>query len=155
MSIPADLYALPTMAAVMEARGETPLPLYRCPACTRVLAADAIACTDALPGVGRRFVCFTCASAAFRDAAAAAHHLALAALAPWDGEAGTACRIERDRRVNAALWAVLPGSPLSVDCREAFAGYLARLHRITVDFPSPDSVSWPDCPTLDFAANQV
>ncbi|MCD1591818.1 phage tail assembly chaperone [Qipengyuania citrea] len=68
----------------------------------------------------------------------------------WDGEKGNDIRAERNQRIAAAQWAVLPGSPLSTECQAAFLEYIKALHRLTIDFDAPASVVWPDEPALDF-----
>lgn len=59
-------------------------------------------------------------------------------------------RAERDARLNASIWAVLPGSPLTDECQGDFASYRAYLHRVTIDFAHPDLVQWPTIPDYCF-----
>lgn len=148
MTIPADLYTLPSMASVMEGRGQTPEPLYRC-GCKRQLPPQGFACTDDLGADLPRFVCYTCASHAHRVALAAQDAAEAAQLAAWDTEAGKACKAERDRRVNASLWTTAAGSPLTDDCRAAWRTWRQAMFRLTVDLPGPipnDSGDWPQEP---------
>lgn len=142
---PDSLYDLPTMASVLEARGETPAPLYAC-RCKRQLDATAFCCTDGLDADLPRFVCYTCASDAHRRAVAAQVAVELALLPPWESEAGTACKIERDRRVNATLWTTAAGSPLTPECQTAWEAWRIAMHRLTLDHPEPLATNCPDWP---------
>lgn len=109
---------------------------YVCPSCSRVGPAFIMAVTDM--GTGG-FVCSTCVMDAQREASSG-----LSSLSWPDVQA------ERNMRVNDVLWAVLPGSPLSPDCQSDFADYIAALHRVTVDFETPDAVVWPVKPELAY-----
>lgn len=153
--IPHDLFALPTLKAVMEARGDTPENEYAC-RCGRTLPADSFACTDGLGADLPRFVCFTCASHAHRVALAAQEAHAAAQLAAWDTELAKACKAERDRRVNGTLWTTATGSPLTQECQDAWTSWRQSMFRLTIDLPGPipnDSGDWPAEPGLDYSSN--
>lgn len=59
-------------------------------------------------------------------------------------------RAQRNTLVAESVWTVLPGSPLSAASQTLFAEYLAALHRVTVDYPSPTAVVWPTKPDLHY-----
>lgn len=150
MTLPASLYELPTLAAALEAGGHTPADVYGCPTCARSGPAAGFVSTAGLPGDQPPFVCHTCASGPFRDAQAAALEAERAALAAWETDAAMACRLERDRLINASLWTTAEGSPLSPACREAWAVWRSAMFRITLDYAGPDSVVWPEAPPLSY-----
>ena len=66
----------------------------------------------------------------------------------WDGPQGDAARFERNQKLDASMWAIMPGTPLSQECQDAFTEYRQKLHRLTVDFETPGAIVWPDQPTL-------
>lgn len=156
MTIPADLTALPTMAAIMAARGDTAEPLYAC-RCKRQLPPESFLCTDDLgDDTLPRFVCATCASHAHRVAVAAQDAAQAALLAAWDTEEGKACKVERDRRVNATLWTTAEGSPLTEECRAEWTSWRAAMFRLTIDLPGPianDAPGWPPEPGYAYSTS--
>ena len=155
MILPESVYDLPTLAAVLEARGETPADLYQCSGCPRCLSAAHFVATAGLPGASAAYLCHTCASGPFREEQAAQAAAARAQLDAWATDAAAVVRVERDRRVNACLWTSDPSAPLTEDCRAAWADYRAQLHRLTLDFPGPAAVVWPMEPAMEYCSNPV
>lgn len=79
-----------------------------------------------------------------------------AAVSPtgWNTAQGRALKRRRNSLVTEWLWSVDPlTSPLTEDCRAEAADYIARLHRLTVDFPDPAAVVWPLAPALRYATS--
>lgn len=153
VDFPTSVDNLPTLAAVLEARGEPVADLYACPGCTRQEAADGIVSAAELPTAAHAFLCRVCASGPYRDALAALEVAALAALQAWDTELAGSIKRERDRLVNATLWATADGSPLTDDCQAQFVAYRTALHRITLEFSDPSTVVWPSEPSLVFQSD--
>ena len=60
-------------------------------------------------------------------------------------------RAERNRLLDLHRWTVTPDSPLSDENRAQWSDYLRALHRITVDFPDGENVSWPEPPPLAYS----
>lgn len=69
----------------------------------------------------------------------------------WESERGNDVRAERNRRLDACVWTVLPGSPLTPECRAAWAAHRAALNAITISFAAPKDVIWPTDPELSYA----
>jgi hypothetical protein len=115
--------------------------------CTHRGGAWALYVVSESPLVGR---CGACIEDARRLHCAAVEAAALPDLT-WAGEAANAVRARRDAMINAWLWAVLPGSPLTVECQTEVADMIAALHRLTVEFSAPAAVQWPVPPTLTYA----
>ena len=150
MTLPADLYEMPTLAQALAAAGHPEAEVYGCPTCSRRGPASGFVCTAELPGNQPAYVCHTCASGPFREAHAAAAAKAAAALEGWSTEAGGAIKRERDRRVNETLWTTSEGSPLTANCREEWAAWRSAMFRLTLDFPDPGAVTWPVQPALAY-----
>ncbi len=141
--IPADLYEIPTLAAVLEARGETPAAIYQCPTCPRALPPENLVWTEGLPGTLPAFVCHTCASAPHRlycaEIAAAER---IAAGYDW-----SAVRAQRNAILRSSDWTQgVSDAPLSPERREAWRLYREALRNITDTSPSPSAVVWPSAP---------
>lgn len=71
---------------------------------------------------------------------------------PWQSERGKYLKAERNLALDYAItgWAIMPDSPLTQKCREAFLAYRAQLNRMTVDF-TPDTWVWPARPEHAYA----
>lgn len=151
MTVPSDIYALPTLHQVLDGRGEHIAETYVCNCCPRTGPATAFASMSGVTGDHPAFLCWTCASEPHRLALAKQEAEAMAELQPWDTELGTHLKVERDRRVNASLWTTASGSPLTTECREAWRTWRTLMHRITLDFATPGEVIWPDEPPLTFS----
>jgi hypothetical protein len=144
------------MVGILAARGDPIEELYQCPSCHRV--AEDLKCTDDLPMLQSgnelvklpRFCCAICASEAHRIGLAAQKEAALAQLPPWETDAGTLVKLERDRLINASLWTDAPGSPLTAECQLNWTAWRARMHRLTVDFANPGDVVMPEQPALEY-----
>lgn len=143
--IPASVYDLPSMADVLISRGIALEKLYQCPCCSRALEPKGFCDVSSLPNpVGHpRFICHTCASHTHRVVLAQQEAEQEAALPPWETEAATTFRVERDRRINATLWTTAEGSPLTTSCREEWCAWRIEMHRLTQKFDSPAEVVWP------------
>jgi len=65
--------------------------------------------------------------------------------APWDSELGEEVRAERNSRIAATDWMVLPDSPhqRSLLTRGALWLYREALRNLTKTFASPEDVEWP------------
>ena len=150
MTVPSDLYSLPTLQQVLESRGDTVAETYVCGCCPRTGTANAFACMADVPGDHPAFLCWTCASGPHRRAVARQEAEALAEFQPWDTDLGIHLKVERDRRINASLWTTAAGSPLTMECRDAWRAWRTLMHRITLDFASPDDFEWPEEPPLTF-----
>ncbi|MDO1559833.1 hypothetical protein Q0812_10385 [Brevundimonas sp. 2R-24] len=124
----------------------TPEAEYACPLCLRRGPPFMFAATHEDDRFEHDYVCSTCLRDAERAEIAAAE-------ADADAEADwSAVKVERNRRINEALWAVSPGSPLTQECQAAFAAMIGELHRVTIDFYTPADVVWPIIPELAFEA---
>lgn len=66
----------------------------------------------------------------------------------WTGPQGDAVRFERNQRLDASMWVIIPGTPLTQECQDEFCQYREKLHRVTVDFSKPGDVVWPNQPAL-------
>jgi hypothetical protein len=155
--IPESVHDLPSMVAILAARGDPVEELYQCPTCKRC-AAD-LKCTDCLPlkleedgslTKLHRFVCDTCASAPHRLALAEQAAELAEQIAPWDTDLGKQVKIKRDQLINATLWTDAPGSPLTQDCQQAFTDWRKLMHRLTLDFADPGEAIIPDQPDLEY-----
>lgn len=70
---------------------------------------------------------------------------------PWNTPQAIEMKLERNRRIDRAHWAIDPlTSPLSAKTRGLYVAYIKALHRISVEFPTPDDVVWPDEPALEY-----
>lgn len=70
---------------------------------------------------------------------------------PWETDKAKHIKAERNRRIDAARWAVDPlTSPLSGKAQADYVKYIKALNRMTLDFPNPDSVVWPVEPALEY-----
>lgn len=153
--IPANLYEMPQMKAVLIARGDPVAEAYQCPTCPRI--ESDLVCTDGLPmrleADGsltklHRFICTTCASGPHREALAAQSAVEAEACDPWLSEAGLLIKSQRTQKVNETLWTTAAGSPLTAANREQWEAWRAAMHRLTLDFANPGDVEWPEHPAL-------
>lgn len=142
MTLPADLYSMPTLAAWLAVNGTDPEPAYQCPLCPRTGPAEAFVATDGLPGGLPSFVCHVCASGPHREAMAAQE----AADRVTAGPDWTDTRARRTALLSGCDWTQLPDAPLDEAQREAWGLYRTQLRTITDDFPTPDAVVWPEAP---------
>jgi hypothetical protein len=69
---------------------------------------------------------------------------------PWEGPEADAIRDERNSRLSACDWKVLPDSPFQRDMgsRAALWIYRKSLRDITNAFASPADVVWPEEPSI-------
>ena len=144
MTIPADLYDLPTLAAHMTAKGqEGVLDAFQCPTCPRTPDAAGIVSTVSLPGILPPWVCHTCASGPHRQAVADQHLAEREAAGPdW-----SACRSTRDVLLARSDWTQIPDAPLEDAQRAAWAAYRQLLRDVTESAAVPEAVVWPEPPT--------
>lgn len=123
---------------------------YECPCCGQTSRAWAMSSDADITDVR----CTTCAIDLAREkqAIAEAHELErLAKEEPWATPCGLELKAERNRRIDAARWAVDPlTSPLTPSSQSQFAEYIRTLNRLTVDFEGPAEVVWPELPTQEF-----
>ena len=123
---------------------------YSCAGCGKKLPAFAIVPDDS----GEKGFCACCIIDAHREITAQTERAdaeARAVANPWDSPLGEHVRAERNLRIDRWRWAIDPGcSPLSVECQEEVRGMIRTLHRITLDFNSPEDVVWPDEPVLNY-----
>lgn len=113
-------------------------------------------CTARLPGwalyvpevsePAKNAICGACIAAQLE----ASVGVAVEAYEPWDGEAGKFAKAQRNIALDGSLWAVMPGSPLSVACQAKFVEYRTKLNRMTVDAASPETWVWPEVPALEY-----
>lgn len=144
--IPSDLYALPTLAAALEARGETPEPLYRCLGCARDLDAGGFVSTSGLMENGPAWLCHTCVSDAHRRAVAAQEEGARRVASATGDHDWTDVRGERAVRLARCDWTQMPDVDLTEAQREAWRIYRQALRDVTSQ-DSPDAVVWPSAPS--------
>lgn len=143
--IPADLYELPNMEAVLRARGDTPEPLYSCQ-CKRVIPPAEFVCTDGLGPDLPRFLCTSCASHPFRVALAAQDERARTLAAAVGDHDWSDVRGERDLRLQRCDWTQMPDAALSDETRESWRAYRQALRDVT-NQESPAAVVWPSVPS--------
>lgn len=129
-------------------------PGYDCPRCGTSSPAWAM---SAPPGLGAEIddiYCTNCAIDLERVAQAVldqAERARLAVEEPWNTDLGVETRMERNRRIDAARWAVDPlTSPLSTECQSKWLSYIHCLNRISVDHETPASVVWPSPPSIEY-----
>ena len=78
------------------------------------------------------------------------HFLEAARLAEADAPPPTEAdwsyaKARRDLAVNALLWAVSAGTPLTAGCQALHAERIAQLHRLTIDHATPEAaLAWID-----------
>lgn len=146
--IPATVFELESMRAVLEARGDDPTGPWTCPRCPRSgLEAEELACTDLLPGELPRFICHACASGPHRMALALQEAQAAAARAAAGEHDWSDVRGQRSLLLAMCDWTQVPDAELSEPMREAWRAYRSALRAITDTAPSPDAVVWPDAPS--------
>ena len=68
----------------------------------------------------------------------------------WDSEYGQNLKAERNRRLDANRWAIMPDSPLTAACQGKFVVYLKLLQNMTLDFSTTTAWTWPTVPKLDY-----
>ena len=56
----------------------------------------------------------------------------------------------RNQKLDHHRWAWMPDSPLSEACKADWLAWAKTLHRVTVDFDSPEKVVWPAEPAISF-----
>lgn len=139
---------LPTFKDWLEARDLPTDEDYSCVRCNGVYPTFAfVEVYDEGGNWDGTFQCSNChiADAAIAQAAAAqAEREAREAADPWDCEAGRQVRQQRNIRLEMVKWALDPlTSPLAPDSIAEYQEYVKKLHRLTVDFPSPADVVWP------------
>jgi len=83
----------------------------------------------------------------------------VSSLVDWwgdDKEDANYIRAERRMIFEKWGWTLLPGQAdhLSPACRESFKAYFDTLNRITVDFPRPSAVTWPQLPALEYGTDR-
>lgn len=142
MTIPSDLYKLPTLWAALRSRKEKPLPAYSCPVCRRQVPAKGLVATADLPGSLPAWVCHTCASGPHREALAVQEAEAAAAgPADW-----STIRADRGILLARCDWTQVADADLTDEDRASWTAYRQQLRNVTDDFPDPASVIWPDPP---------
>lgn len=67
---------------------------------------------------------------------------------PWESELANYIRVQRDRLLDGWRWAIMPDSPLKPEMQSTILAYMQILHRITIQFATPEDVTWPDPPVL-------
>ncbi len=147
MTLPTDLYDLPTMAQALALAEATPEESYACPSCPRQVPAEGMVDTAGLPGDLPDYVCHTCASGPHRIALA---NQASRPTPSWAAtcEIGNTARAERQRRLQACDWTQTLDAPLTSEAVVAWAAYRQALRDITEAFTSPDLIEWPAPPAL-------
>ena len=73
-------------------------------------------------------------------------------VAPWETEAGKFAKAQRNLALDGSLWAVMPGSPLTLACQAEWIAYRATLNRMTVDCADPAEWVWPEPPKNEYPA---
>lgn len=119
-----------------------------CARCSRICWPVELVDVRDTPDIDEDDICTNCLAGYDREQVAKAEAEAAAGVQGWDTDTGAECRAERNRRLDACLWAVQPGSPLTPECQDEFCEYRKALNRVTVDFGIPADVVWPDQPTL-------
>lgn len=147
MTLPADLYELETLEAVLIGRGDEVADLYQCPACVRQLPAIGIVRTAGLPGDLPAFVCHTCASAPHRAALAAQSESARVTDAAAGVYDWSDARADRDLKLARSDWTQMPDSPLDEPARAVWAAYRQALRDVTETPGGPASIVWPSVPS--------
>jgi hypothetical protein len=139
-----------TLEDALIANGIEPAPRYACSHCHKSFPAFQFV-SGAAAGL-EGWACVACIQPALRqlavEAAEAAQELAVD---PWDTEAGHQIRADRNARLEATRWAWDAASPLTPACQALFLAYAAALHRITVDYETPQAVVFPEVPALEYA----
>ena len=64
-----------------------------------------------------------------------------------DDEAAAGIRSERDQKLTACDWTILPDSPLSDDAKTEWQTYRQALRDMPADSGFPHSVTWPTEPS--------
>ncbi len=130
---------------------------YVCPTCNTVSPAWAMNAPVPLENeevVLADIRCTNCTIDLERQAIFEAEQLEKARLEveePWNTDEGIALKIERNRRINEAMWAVDENtSPLAEAAKEEWRTYVSQLHRITVDYTCPADVVWPVEPAITY-----
>lgn len=143
-----------TLEDDLIAMGEDPSGQFPCACCQREFPAFALAFRNEEASADSA-TCADCEIDVQRVATAQAEMTErelLEATDPWATDLGAALKVERNRRIDAARWAIDPAtSPLSPACQAAWIAYTCTLHRITLDFTGPTHVEWPDEPALEYA----
>lgn len=101
------------------------------------------------------FVCDACESEADRKLVEAAESIAREYLPPadsWEGVDGDQVRRDRNLALERSRWTVDVDSPLTAASREAWLGYRRALNRLTLDYPRPSAVVWPEPPGVEYEA---
>lgn len=123
---------------------------YECGGCGKSLPAFAIVPDED----GEKGYCACCIIHTQREIAAEAEQADAAARAaanPWDTPMGDHVRSERNLRIDRWRWAVDEGcSPLTPGCQAQVRVMIRALHRIAIDFGSPEEVVWPEPPALEY-----
>jgi len=147
--IPATVYELRSLEAILVERGELPPEgsLYRCTGCPRHLAPAGFVSTAGLPGDLPAFLCHTCASGPHREALAIEAEAARAAATAAGEHDWSDVRGERAVRLAMCDWTQAADSPLSEEAKAAWAAYRQALRDITATAPDPESVVWPPAPS--------
>lgn len=133
--------------AILSAGGVVP-PAIVCPSCGRAGPPSTFKDVRADARFAFPLICAREYLERERDDAHAARH---DASATWDSERGNDVRGERNRRLDACVWTVLPGSPLTPASQAAWAAHRAALNAITVTFAQPSDVAWPAEPETIYA----
>lgn len=147
--IPASVYELRNLVAILEERGALPPEgsVYKCTGCPRILEPSGFVSTAGLPGDLPAFLCHTCASGPHRVALAAqaeAERLEAAAGGEHDW---SDVRGERALRLAACDWTQAADSPLSEEAKAEWAAHRQALRDITTTAADPESVVWPPAPS--------
>lgn len=147
MTVPASVYDLETLAAILTGRGETPDESYSCRCCKRTGTPEGFVSTEGLGGDLPAFACHTCASGPHRIARAAYEAAQVAADAAEGVFDWSSARAVRDALLRACDWTQMADSPLDEPARAAWALYRQALRDITATSASPDTVAWPSPPS--------
>lgn len=120
-----------------------------CPSCGR--PAWPFEIVEIVPddGIDDDLACTQCVEGKRRELQAEREAAERKAAPAWDQPHGIELKAERDRRVNAALWAAGPGSPLDETAQLEWSAYIGRLHLMTVDH-TPENWIWPERPALRY-----
>jgi hypothetical protein len=124
---------------------------FACPKCGEPRRPFEIVDVTDVPELKVPMACTQCLIGVDRGRRATEEKTARAKRPPWLRRAGVELKALRDRTLDRWRWTVLPDSPLTPECQQAFLDYLRAWHRMTVDAESPAEFKEPDLPAMEYA----
>lgn len=140
-----------TLEDALIARGAEASGEFACPHCHRSFPAFALVDVSDISRIPDDVACGDCLISAKREDIAKAEAAAPVSTG-WDGPIGQTLRADRNRMLDLWAWTIRADSPLTADCRAAWAEWFIAMNQMTVSGIEPESWHFPNTPELEYMA---